>query len=239
MSDSEIEIVPEPQPGCSQAEVENVSEPQPGCSQAEIENVSEPQPGCSEDYPVSPVKKRKKTHMKKEEKEIVMNVYKTVRKANPDWYNGDCEKAAAKSVGVSDRTVRRIVQEYNKNSKTFSEPKTPTRTTILDSVDDFSLNAIRRIVHGFFFENEQPTVAKILLKVNEDQDLPNFKLTTFRKVIKKLNFVYAARSRNSMLLDRNEIILWRRRYLTEIKAYRKDGFNIYYMDETWVNSGKS
>lgn len=152
---------------------------------SDTEIKSEPQPGCSKDFPVSPVKKRKRNHMKKEEKEMVMNVDKSIRGANPYSMNQDCEKAAAKSAGVSDRTVRRIINEYN-NFKTFSGPKTPKRTTILDSLDEFALNGIRRIVQDFFLANEQPTIAETLVKVNSDKDLPDFKLTTFRLVIKKL-----------------------------------------------------
>lgn len=152
---------------------------------SDTEIKSEPQPGCSKDFPVSPVKKRKRGHMKKEEKEMVMNVYKAIRKSNPDSLNQDCEKAAAKSVGVSDRTVRRIINEYN-NSNTFCGPKTPKRTSIVDKIDEFAVNGIRRIVQDCCFANKQPTIAEILVKVNSDKDLPDFKLTTFRNVIKKL-----------------------------------------------------
>ncbi|XP_072384696.1 uncharacterized protein [Diabrotica undecimpunctata] len=40
-----------------------------------------------------------------------------------------------------------------------------------------------------------------------------------------------------MLLEKDEIVLWRREYLKKIKAYRNDGRKIYYLDETWVNAG--
>lgn len=39
------------------------------------------------------------------------------------------------------------------------------------------------------------------------------------------------------MIEREDIILWRRRYLTNIRKYRAEGRKIYYLDETWVNSG--
>ncbi|CAH2105088.1 unnamed protein product [Euphydryas editha] len=77
----------------------------------------------------------------------------------------------------------------------------------------------------------------ILKVVNEDPDLPNFSWSTLRKVIKYLNFKYVTKSRQSILIDRQDIILWRQRYLRKIKEIRKEGRYIYYQDETWINEG--
>lgn len=52
-----------------------------------------------------------------------------------------------------------------------------------------------------------------------------------------MDFVYTKRGRNSALLDSNELILWRRRYLRSIKKFREEGRPIYFLDETWVNAG--
>lgn len=40
-----------------------------------------------------------------------------------------------------------------------------------------------------------------------------------------------------MLIDRDDIVCWRQSYLSSIKHYREEGKKIYYLDETWVNSG--
>lgn len=45
------------------------------------------------------------------------------------------------------------------------------------------------------------------------------------------------RKRRSALIDREDIILWRHRYLQKIKQYRREGRFIYYQDETWINEG--
>lgn len=80
---------------------------------------------------------------------------------------------------------------------------------------------------------------QILKLVNEDTDLPNFSWNTLRNVMKHLNFKYVTKSRKSILIDRQDIILWRQRYLQKIKEYRREGRYIYYQDETWINEGNN
>jgi len=58
------------------------------------------------------------------------------------------------------------------------------------------------------------------IAINEDDTLPNLKLSSFRKILKDLKFVYAKKSRNSALIEREYIIIWRRRYLDQIRKYR-------------------
>lgn len=53
-----------------------------------------------------------------------------------------------------------------------------------------------------------------------------------------MGFKYQKRSRNSAMIESNDIIVWRRNYLEDIKKYREEGRPIYYMDETWVNAGE-
>lgn len=55
--------------------------------------------------------------------------------------------------------------------------------------------------------------------------------------MKKLEFRYVTRNRKSILLDREDLITWRQSYLVDIKKFREEGKQIYYLDETWVNEG--
>ena len=52
-----------------------------------------------------------------------------------------------------------------------------------------------------------------------------------------MDFVYTKRVRNSALLEKDEIVIWRRRYLQTIQKYREEGRHLYFLDETWVNAG--
>nr|CAD7392592.1 unnamed protein product [Timema cristinae] len=52
-----------------------------------------------------------------------------------------------------------------------------------------------------------------------------------------IGFKFIRRKRNSLLLDRDDIVAWRHRYLRAIKKHRESNRNIVFTDETWCNSG--
>ncbi|XP_049946532.1 uncharacterized protein LOC126439695 [Schistocerca serialis cubense] len=90
--------------------------------------------------------------------------------------------------------------------------------------------------YTIFFRNELPTMNKVLTVVNEDADLRKFRRATFYKLLREMNFKYVRRGGDSLLIDRDDIILWRRRNLRAIKRLRDEGRPIYYLEETWVNA---
>ncbi|XP_050507899.1 uncharacterized protein LOC126885381 [Diabrotica virgifera virgifera] len=104
-------------------------------------------------------------------------------------------------------------------------------------INEFAKNIIRRKIHGFFFKKEIPNLNKILQEVKDDPDLPNIGRTKLWEVLKELNFRWEKSDRKSVLIDREEIICWRRHYLRSIRKFRAEGRPIYYQDETWVNAG--
>lgn len=186
----------------------------------------------------SPPKKRpKKGHLDIRTKEMVLNIYKHEVLENSGMTIHEIERRVGDKTGLCSKTVFNIIKEYKQNH-TFSPPKRRLRyKQICDTVEDIDKNAIRRKVHQFFFRNELPTIDKVLKDVNDDEQLPSFKRTTFYKLLKSLNFKFKIRGRNSLLLDKDEIVLWRRNYLQKIKQYRQECRKIYYLDETWINAG--
>lgn len=190
------------------------------------------------DKSLSPPKKRtKRKALSKLEKDMILNVYKTALESNPEVLISDIADNAARATGVCKSSVFKVLREYKECGILNSPKKTKLRKCILEEIDDFDRNAIRRKVHEFFFRNELPTINKVLKVVNDDPDLPTFKRTTFYRLLKELNFTYSRRGRDSTLIDKNEIIVWRRKYLRQIKSLREEGRKIYYTDETWVNAG--
>ncbi|XP_026321135.1 uncharacterized protein LOC113231156 [Hyposmocoma kahamanoa] len=200
------------------------------------------QPGPSSTKLFStPMKKRqKKSALRSSEKTTIINIYKLVEDTWPKdqfWYKKDLAKKTAETAGVSLATVYKVLKQYRNEHRVSSPVAPPQRATIIDKLLDFELSAIRRKVHEFFFRNELPTVDNVLMSVNEDDDLPNFKRTTFQKLLKKLQIKYLKRSRKSALIEKREIVRWRRNYLQKISKMREDGRKIYYTDETWINEG--
>lgn len=133
----------------------------------------------------------------------------------------------SKELGIGQRTIQTTIAKY-KTTKTVSSPnKTKIRATFKEKVDDFERNAIRRKIHSFWFKKEIPTLDKILVAVNEDPDLPTFKRSTLHLLVRDLNFVFVKSARNSALIEKDEIVLWRSKYIEDIRKYRAQGRTMY------------
>lgn len=139
-------------------------------------------------------------------------------------------------LGIGKTTIYNTIKEY-RTTKTVSLPnKTRTCKNIMMKIDDFHKEAIRRKVYQFWVNRKLPTVDEIYAAINDDESLPTFSRTSLFKVLKSLQFEYVKRGQNSALIDSNDFILGRRRYLRDIKKYRAEGRPIYYLGETCVNA---
>ncbi|XP_042144476.1 uncharacterized protein LOC115328335 [Ixodes scapularis] len=78
---------------------------------------------------------------------------------------------------------------------------------------------------------------KVLEDVHSDASFPKVSRSTLWRALQNLGFRFKKRGRNSTLLERTDLILWRAQYLRAIKAYRAEGRPIYFLDETWANAG--
>lgn len=169
-----------------------------------------------------------------DQKLIIIDLYKKLKKNNPAIFKKDAIIQLSKQTGIGINSIKNTLIEY-KNRGTVSAPKlTKRRLTFKEKINECDKNAIRRKVHEFYFNNELPTLNKVLQVVNADKNLPNFKRSTFHALLKELNFTHTVQYRN--LIEKDDIIIWRRNYLRTIKRYREEGRQIYYLDETWINS---
>ena len=57
------------------------------------------------------------------------------------------------------------------------------------------------------------------------------------RLLRSLKFRYTKRGRDALLIEKSEIVYWRRSYLRDIRRHRQSGRTIYYLDETWLNAG--
>jgi len=138
--------------------------------------------------------------------------------------------------GIGIGTIKKTLREYKSTGKGSSPKNKKLRSTICEKLDDFDKNAIRQKIHQFWFRKEIPTLAKIIQAVQDDPDLPNLSRSSFQRLLKDMQFEYTKRNRNSALTEREDLVLWRRQYISQIRRYRQEGRTIYYLDETWVNA---
>lgn len=141
----------------------------------------------------------------------------------------------SQNVGIGRQSVCKIIAEYRSTGTVSVPNKTRVRTTLFDKIDHFDRIGIRQKVHSLWLQRKLPTVDTILAEVNDDPGLPDFKRTTLFKTIKKLDFVFTKMKRCSILTETDDLIVWRRNYLCDIRKYRKEGRPIYYLDESWVD----
>lgn len=175
----------------------------------------------------------------------ILNVYSRLREENPDDTVSEIAKKTAQLTGVSKSTVFRMKKEKKVCSP--CDPPTPGKKRPgavgkrmrLSKYDDFTLSCIRRKIHNFFRRNEIPTLNKVLSEVNDDPEIfdKNISRTTLYRILKDIGFSFQKRTRQAVLLERQDIILWRRKYLRRIRELKEKGASVYYLDETWVNEG--
>lgn len=167
----------------------------------------------------------------------IINVYKSKLSEQPDIKYKELVQSICKTTGIGRNTICKTISDYKSTGMLKSPNKTKIRAKVADKIDDFEKDAIRHKVHGFWFQRQIPTLDKILVSINEDPDLPNFSRATLHRLLKNMNFEYSKRGRNSAMIEKDEIVIWRNKYLEQIRKYRAEGRTIYYLDETWVNAG--
>lgn len=167
---------------------------------------------------------------------MVINIYKDIISNTPDKKYMDIINRIRELTGLGRDTVKKTISQY-KSTKTVASPnRKRSKASMFDKIDDLDRTGLRRTIHAIWLKRELPTIDRILFDVNGDPTLPNFKRTSLFHVIKKLDFVFTKRKRCSVLTEREDIIVWRRRY--DIRKFRKEGRSIYYyLDEIWLNAG--
>lgn len=147
---------------------------------------------------------------------LIVNAYKTELRKNPNITVRDSHILISKQLGIGQRTISNAISEYNSRKTVTSPIKTRQKKGYKDLFDDFELNLVCRHVHSFWF-NRTPTLDKIMQLINDDDSIPFISRTNLQRLLKCMNFVYTKRSYKSALIEKDEIILWRRRYLDNVR----------------------
>ncbi|XP_046428432.1 uncharacterized protein LOC124183682 isoform X2 [Neodiprion fabricii] len=146
-------------------------------------------------------------------------------------------KKLSRMTGFGRTSTKQIVLDYISTGRVLKSNFKEQTRGIEDKTNECDKNAIRRMIHDFYRNNEVPTVDKVLDAVNDDKDLQEFKQPSFCKLLQKLNFYSIKRRGISVLIENEDLIVWRRNYLRTITQYRMQGRSIYYLDEMLVKVG--
>lgn len=168
----------------------------------------------------------------------------------------------AKICNVSSRSVYRVLKERDNHSviesvdseldmdieddvqdvippksKIFSSPKKRgPKTKRKTDIDDHTKDLIRHIIYDFHLtEKKTVTLAGLKEKINKDLNL-NLGTTSLRAVIRLLGFRWRKTKDNrQLLMEKEDVVSKRVKYLRNIRKYRAEGRKIFYMDETYIH----
>ncbi|KAG0413014.1 hypothetical protein HPB47_009827 [Ixodes persulcatus] len=144
----------------------------------------------------------------------------------------------AAATGISVSSVYEIKRGFKRangavKSPSKKRPKFAEKRKRISNHDACTLTAVRSCLHNFFRRGEIPTLKKIAARLQEDDVLPSCSGTTLYRLRKDMGFEKQKRNRNSFLIEREDIVEWRRRYLRAVGKHRAQNRKIYFQDETW------
>lgn len=168
----------------------------------------------------------------------------------------------AKICSVSVRSVYRVLKERDKSGLNVSinseldveiesdtEDITPCKRKVFVSpkkrgpkskrkidIDDLTKDRIRHIIYDFHLTEQRTlTIAGLKDKINRDLNL-SLGSTSLRVVIRALGFRWRKTKDNrQLLMEREDVVSKRIRYLRSIRKYRSEHRKIFYMDETYIH----
>lgn len=159
---------------------------------------------------------------------------------NPDLKYKEITRILSGETGLGVRTICKTISEYKTKGTISSLSKiTRIRKNTFDKMDDFDKSAIRRKLHDLQLKNEAIKLKKVFKAINDDTKLPNLKKTTMWRVLKDLNFEFMNTKNHSEIIERNDIIQWRKNYLKSIQSYREEERPLYYLGKTEINIKKN
>ncbi|KAH8026676.1 hypothetical protein HPB51_024172 [Rhipicephalus microplus] len=170
--------------------------------------------------------KLRTSKLSKHAKQVIANVYARTRMRFPEKSVREVLSVVSEDTGISPRTVAKLKAERLRGP--LVSPKKRAREVKISSSrtvkhDSLTIHAFRLKVHSMYAKREIPTLDSVIRAANEDDDLPNFTKTTLWRLMKDIRFTFAKRKRNLALIERSDIIAWRRRYLRAIKKFRGQG----------------
>ena len=178
--------------------------------------------------------------MRSAAKAIIFNVYKYFeRQASKSKYRGPSQVTlkTTEATGYPERTVRRIVGE--KASLCGAAFTSPAKQYKVDRrnvcLDDFDVEAIRRLVHDFYREKKYPTLDSLLLAVKE-KGLFGGEHATLWRILHKMGFKHKKVNDKRYIYEQSSIIYQRHAYQQCMRVNRREGRPVVYFDETWANA---
>lgn len=168
---------------------------------------------------------------------MIINLYKSkILEKTPNMTLDDIMLYLSKTSGIGLRLIKKVVNEYRESKKTGYVKPLPDKKNNDKQVDDSNKIAIRKKIHAYWSRREIPTIQKVFKSIMKDSGLPNISRSSFYQVLKELNFKYSKSKQDRALIEKEDLVLWRHKYISDIRRYRSEGRKIYYLDEMLIRA---
>ncbi|XP_063237257.1 uncharacterized protein LOC134539290 isoform X4 [Bacillus rossius redtenbacheri] len=154
---------------------------------------------------------------------VAQNLYVLIRKG--DLKKCDVTQTTAFLLNIAKSTV---LKYYKKDIEEVSTPgkkrkKRPQEGKSLDTVDDFTVNAIRNAIYRMYAEGLNVTVDTILKEIRERQIDYYGGRSSLHKLLKKMGFSWTTVDGRKVLIENENIVLQRIDYLRKYKEEKERG----------------
>ncbi|XP_063215532.1 uncharacterized protein LOC134527110 isoform X2 [Bacillus rossius redtenbacheri] len=154
---------------------------------------------------------------------VAQNLYVLIRKG--DLKKCDVTQTTAFLLNIAKSTV---LKYYKKDIEEVSTPgkkreKRPQEGKSLDTVDDFTVNAIRNAIYRMYAEGLNVTVDTILKEIRERQIDYYGGRSSLHKLLKKMEFSWTTVDGRKALIENENIVFQRIDFLRKYKEEKERG----------------
>ncbi|XP_026754976.2 uncharacterized protein LOC113515043 [Galleria mellonella] len=188
--------------------------------------------------------RKKLRHLSVHEKTMAINLYKYVEESWPVDkfpYKSDIMEKTASLCDINKNTMARLLADYRKFGHFKDNHHYKRNTKIYNKLSNFDKSMIKKKIYNYYLNGKLPRTSSVFDEVNSDKSLPDFTRSTFYRVLKEMGYKFIRRQGETVVTDRDKIIIMRRNYLNKIRKHKAQNHPIYYIDETWIPgaSGRS
>ena len=103
-------------------------------------------------------------------------------------------------------------------------------------LDNFDQDVVKRCILNMFRSKELVTLRKLKSQLQVSHDIDISKQTLW-KTVRKIGFTYKKNaSGRNVLCETVDLVIKRCKYLRKVAKMRREGYDIVYQDESWINA---
>ena len=131
---------------------------------------------------------------------------------------------------------RRLLTTWLSESRVTNNPSKREKSGRKEKIDNFDKDVIQREIIKSFQEQECITLKRLKRRLRDKNDIHVSKSTLWR-IMRKTGFRFRKHSSGkNVVCEKQHLVAARSKYLRQVREKRSQGYDIVYLDETWVNA---